>query len=152
MNALTKAFPKSSVAVWARLFFSELCFGYMSCKKLWCIKNCIKQWQFKQLWKLLENFLVTFGKHCEKRRKCWKPAFSPFLTMFSTLSKCIGWATMKLLLALFNPLPNNPWFLWPWDRCHLKTLWEKEKVLVTSIFSFSHNVFYPAGNKFQFLS
>ena len=25
----------------------------------------------------------------------------------------------------------------------LKTLWEKEKMLVTSIFSFSHNIFYP---------
>ena len=23
------------------------------------------------------------GKHCEKRRKCWLPAFSPFPTMFS---------------------------------------------------------------------
>ena len=23
------------------------------------------------------------GKHCGKRRKCWLPAFSPFLTMFS---------------------------------------------------------------------
>ena len=22
-------------------------------------------------------------KHCEKRRKCWLPAYSPFLTMFS---------------------------------------------------------------------
>ena len=28
-----------------------------------------------------------FWKHCRKRRKCWKPAFSPFPTMFSTLSK-----------------------------------------------------------------
>ena len=28
-----------------------------------------------------------FGKHCGKRRKCWKPAFSPFPTVFSTLSK-----------------------------------------------------------------
>ena len=28
-----------------------------------------------------------FGKHCGKRRKCWWPAFSPFPTMFSTLSK-----------------------------------------------------------------
>ena len=28
-----------------------------------------------------------FGKHCEKRRKCWQPAFSPFPTVFSTLSK-----------------------------------------------------------------
>ena len=24
-------------------------------------------------------------KHCGKRRKCWKPAFSPFSKMFSTL-------------------------------------------------------------------
>ena len=34
----------------------------------------------------------------------------------------------------------------------LKTLWEKEKMMVTSIFSFSHNVFYPSQNKLQFLS
>ena len=27
------------------------------------------------------------SKHCGKRRKCWKPAFSPILTIFSTLSK-----------------------------------------------------------------
>ena len=32
-----------------------------------------------------------------------------------------------------------------------KTLWEKEKMLVTSIFSFSHNVFYPYRNKLQIL-
>ena len=29
----------------------------------------------------------------------------------------------------------------------LKTLWEKEKMLVTSIFSFSHIVFYPIQHK-----
>ena len=29
----------------------------------------------------------------------------------------------------------------------LKTLWEKEKLLATDIFSFSHNVFYPIKNK-----
>ena len=28
----------------------------------------------------------------------------------------------------------------------------EEKMLVTSIFTFSHNVFYPYGHKFQFLS
>ena len=26
-------------------------------------------------------------KHCRKRRKYWKPAFSPFPTMFSTIPK-----------------------------------------------------------------
>ena len=44
---------------------------------------------------------------------------------------------------MFNPFPNNPWFLRPWDRRLLKTLREKEKMLVTNIFSFSHYVFYP---------
>ena len=34
----------------------------------------------------------------------------------------------------------------------LKTLWEKEKMLGTSIFSFSHNVFCPYQNKFQIYS
>ena len=30
------------------------------------------------------NFCLFWGcKHCEKRRKCWSPAFSPFPTMFS---------------------------------------------------------------------
>ena len=34
----------------------------------------------------------------------------------------------------------------------LKKLWEKEKMLVTSIFSFYHNVFYPYQHKFQFFN
>ena len=33
-----------------------------------------------------------------------------------------------------------------------KTLLEKKKMLVTSIFSFCHNVFYPSQSKFQFFS
>ena len=33
-------------------------------------------------------------------------------------------------------------------RGHSKTLWEREKMLETSIFSLSHNVLYPFQNKF----
>ena len=33
----------------------------------------------------------------------------------------------------------------PWETSLLKTLWEKEKLLATSTFSFSHSVFYPFG-------
>ena len=33
-----------------------------------------------------------------------------------------------------------------------ETLWEMEKMLVTSIISLSHNVFYPTQNIFQFFS
>ena len=45
-------------------------------------------------------------------------------------------------LAVFNPFPNKPWFLRVCGTNRLKTLWEKEKLLVTSNFSFSHSVFY----------
>ena len=39
--------------------------------------------------------------------------------------------------------PNKPWFLRVCSTSLLKTLREKEKLLVTSNFSFSHTVFYP---------
>ena len=45
----------------------------------------------------------------------------------------------------YNPFPNKPWFLRVCSTSLLKTLWEKEKLLVTSNFSFSHSVFYPFG-------
>ena len=40
------------------------------------------------------------------------------------------------------PFPNKPWFLRVCSTSLLKTQWEKEKLLVTSNFSFSHSVFY----------
>ena len=55
------------------------------------------------------------------REKCWLSAFS------------------------LNPFPNKPWFLHVCSTSLLKTLWEKEKLLVRSNFSFSHSVFYPFG-------
>ena len=45
----------------------------------------------------------------------------------------------------FNPFPNNPRFLRVCCTSLLKTLREKEKLLVTSNFSFSRSVFYPFG-------
>ena len=43
------------------------------------------------------------------------------------------------------PFRHNDTFRHPWETSLLKTLWEKEKLLATSNFSFSHNVFYPFG-------
>ena len=40
------------------------------------------------------------------------------------------------------PFQNKPWVLRFCRTSLLKTLWEKEKLLVTSNFSFSHSVFY----------
>ena len=43
----------------------------------------------------------SFWKHCGKWTKCWLPAFFPFATMFSTLSKTYFsfWATFSLSSA-----------------------------------------------------
>ena len=45
----------------------------------------------------------------------------------------------------FNPFPNKPCFLRVCSTSLLKILGEKEKLLVTSNFSFPHSVFYPFG-------
>ena len=47
--------------------------------------------------------------------------------------------------GLVNPFPHNDTFWRRWETSLLKTLWEKEKLLVTSNFSFSHSVFYLFG-------
>ena len=50
--------------------------------------------------------------------------------------------TSYLISALdFNPFPHNDTFWRPWETSLLKTLWEKEKLLITSNFPFSHNDF-----------
>ena len=41
-----------------------------------------------------------------------------------------------------NPFPNKPWFLRVCSTSLLKTLWQKEKLLVTSNFSYSRSVFH----------
>ena len=46
---------------------------------------------------------------------------------------------------VFNPFPYSPWFLRVCSTILFKTLWEKEKLLITSNFSFSHGVFWRFG-------
>ena len=48
--------------------------------------------------------------------------------------------SFKGLVKGSNPFPNKLW-----STGLLKTLWEKEKLLVPSNFSFSHSVFYSFG-------
>ena len=52
---------------------------------------------------------------------------------------------MAISKQCFNPFPNKLWFLRVCSTSLLKTLREKEQLLVTSNFSFSHIVFYPLG-------
>ena len=51
----------------------------------------------------------------------------------------------------FNSLPHTHNFQQPCLMGLLKTLWEKEKMPVTSIFFFSHNVFYPIKDRYHHL-
>ena len=51
-------------------------------------------------------------------------------------------------LDYFNPLPNKPCFLRVCSTSLSKTLWEKEKLLVTSNFSFSHQRFQHVWRTF----
>ena len=46
------------------------------------------------------------------------------------------------LFARLNPFQNKPWFVHVRSVSLLKTLWEKEKLLVTSNFFFSLSIFY----------
>ena len=49
----------------------------------------------------------------------------------------------RLAWEKVNPFQNKPWFLHVCSTSRLKTLWEKEKLLITSNFSFSHSIFHP---------
>ena len=66
------------------------------------------------------------------------------LYSFCSLRLLSIWRYLKYY-HLVNPFPNKPWFLRVCSIGLLKTLWEKEKLLVTSNFSFSHSVFYLFG-------
>ena len=53
--------------------------------------------------------------------------------------------TYRIFEKEFYPFPNKPWFLRVCNTSLLKTMREKEILLVTSNFSFFHCVFYPFG-------
>ena len=69
---------------------------------------------------------------------CFDQHLSRIITILPVLCcLCSGSPT------ILNPFPINPSFLRVCSTRLLKTLWEKEKLLVTSNFSFSRSIFYP---------
>ena len=86
---------------------------------------------------------ISFGKgrkHFGNERKSCIRAFSPFSQMFTKVS-----FPVQLKLGFVNPFPHSDTFWCPRETSVLKTQWEKEKLLITSNFSFFHSVFYPFG-------
>ena len=101
----------------------------------------------------LKEFADDNFRFDKNGRKLSKRAISPFPTVFSKgASKGVNvWEWVKRnhcsdSSLLLNPLSHNSDFQHLWKRKLYNTLWE------TSIFSFSHNVFYSSQHKFQFLS
>ena len=91
---------------------------------------------YKILWENACNqYFLLFLQCFQMPSSLLASEFSPFLTMFSN----------AFFLGPFNPFPLKNTFWRPWETNLLKTLWEKEKLLVTSNFSFSHSVFYLFG-------
>ena len=66
-----------------------------------------------------------------------------YRVLFSSLpnNKVIDWSKFQAFCRQeINPFPNNDTFWRPWETSLLKTMWEKEKLLIRSNFSFSHSV------------
>ena len=70
-------------------------------------------------------------------------SFGEELNIIQSINLSISQSVNHHAKCALNPFPNKPWFLRVFPVSLLKTLREKEKLLVTSNFSFSHSVFYP---------
>ena len=117
-----------------------------------------------------KSFKNTVGKEeiaCNEQFLLFQLSFLPIwktLYHFCQIWNCrlqtlSDWKSLKLVVwERVNSLPNDSFLTGPYSKhlqrtnqillklwilswIGLKTLWEKEKMLVTSIFSFSHNVF-----------
>ena len=108
--------------IWVNLFPVKPCFSRV------CSLSLLKtQWKKEEL-------LVTSNFS-------FPPAFFTLLAKFLPVSSSFKSSSANSFS--FNPFPNKPWFLRVCSTSLLKTLWEKEKLLIASNFSFSHSVFYP---------
>ena len=94
---------------------------------------------------------IGFFNYCEKRRKCWITAFFIFPALFYRATflrflkihsryilenrSTVMLSTIPYFLVVY-PYPNKLLILHVCSLSLLKTMWEKEKLLVTSHFSF----------------
>ena len=86
-------------------------------------------------------------KNSPKRHQMlWEKEKSLVISNFTSSNRVFSRIVLQTCknMALFGKgFPHNDTFWRPWVTSLLKKLWEKEKLLVTSNFSFTHSVFYP---------
>ena len=97
---------------------------------------CRRQFSVSRKW---QKVLQQARKLNEKEKLLVTSNFSFSHSVFKRLVKQIR--KTQGFLERVNPFPNKPWFLLVCNVSPLKTLWEKEKSLTMSNFSFSHSVF-----------
>ena len=87
--------------------------------------------------RILPSELQTsrFGENTVEKRE--NAGYDILFLIFSKI-KCHDFKVFWFI----NPFPNKPWILRVCTLSLLKTLKDKEKLLVTSNFSFSYSVFY----------
>ena len=100
-----------------------------------------------QIWQKCQKVIQMGRKHCWKKRNCSLRAISPFPPVFSKGLFPRGVKKVSLCGNGLNPLQHNT------ENDQSKKPFENtKKMLVSSIFSLSYNVFYLSENKFQFLN
>ena len=95
------------------------------------------------------TFFRSQGRNHYGKRKCWISVFSPFPMMFL---KAFFLEMVKTYHCLVNPFPIKPSFSHVCSKSLLKTLWEKEKLLVIfspfpTVFSILSENFPPFSSK-----
>ena len=122
----------------ASLIISE--FSHLIClNHITCSKN---RKSGKTLKNLIPGF-CTVSRSFSQSLLHMKSKFGNSLDLIFMKSKFGNSLDLIFIKFMFlNPFPHNDAFRRPWETSLQKTLWEKEKLLVTSDFSFSHSVFY----------
>ena len=85
--------------------------------------------------------------------QCFLPVwriFSNFHQILNCRLQALSvWKSLRVVVwERVNPFSNKPWFVRVCCTSLLKTLWEKEKLLVTSNFSFFPKCFLPVSTMF----
>ena len=93
-------------------------------------------------WTSFKNIVVGEGLNPSETISSYIPLCKPQVQNLQIHDKFSMLPKKEISL---KPFPNKPWFLHVCSTSLLKTLWEKEKLVVTSNFSFSYSVFYLFG-------